>query len=143
MPVGIVDQAHLSPDGRWIAFNGNESGRWEVYVAAFPGFTGKRQLSKEGGVQPLWRRDGRELYYVGLDGILRAVAVQTNGSPEFSIPNRLFDTGLSTPSPSIEQYAVSADGQRFLILEPLDEKAQTSVSVILNWQALLPARRSR
>ena len=96
MPIGIVDQAHLSPDGRWIAFNGNKSGRWEVYVAAFPGFTGKRQLSKEGGVQPVWRRDARELYYVGLDGILRAVAVQTNiGSPEFSIANRLFDTGPS------------------------------------------------
>ena len=143
VPVGIVDQAHLSPDGRWIAFNGNESGRWEVYVAAFPGFTGKRQLSKEGGVQPLWRRDGRELYYVGLDGILRAVAVQTNGSPEFSISNRLFDTGLPHPRHRIEQYAVSADGQRFLILQPLDDNVRTSVGVILNWQALLQAHRSR
>ena len=94
-------------------------------------------------MQPLWRRDGRELYYVGLDGILRAVAVQTNSSPEFSIPNRLFDTGLPTPSPSIDQYAVSADGQRFLILQPLDDNVRTSLGVILNWQALLQAGRSR
>jgi len=60
------DAPHVSPDGRWIAYNSNESGRWEVFVAAFPGFTDKRQVSNGGGVQPVWRKDGKEL------GLLRS-----------------------------------------------------------------------
>jgi hypothetical protein len=91
----------------------------------------------------VWRQDGRELYYLGLDGGLRAVAVQANGSPQLSVPNRLFDTGLATPSGSLEQYAVSADGQQFLVLQPREDTVRNSVGVIQNWQALLQARRSR
>jgi len=142
-PAGYIDQPQFSPDGRWIAYNANESGRHEVYVTAFPATSERWQVSNDGGVQPVWRQDGRELYYLGLDGVLRAVAVQTDGSPQFSMPNRLFDTGLAAPSPSIEQYAVSADGQRFLILKPLDEKVRNSVGVILNWQALMQARSTQ
>ena len=142
-PAGYIDQSQFSPDGRWIAYNGNESGRHEVYVTAFPATSDRWQVSNDGGVQPVWRQDGRELYYLSLDGVLRAVAVPANGSPQFSMPNRLFDTGLATPSPSIEQYAVSADGQRFLILKPGEDKVRNSVGVILNWQALLQARQSR
>ena len=60
----VEDEVHVSPDGRWVAFNADESGRWEVYVAAFPAFTSKRQISSGGGVQPQWRADGRELFYL-------------------------------------------------------------------------------
>jgi len=60
----IKDEIHVSPDGQWVASNANESGAWEVYVAAFPSFTSKRQVSSGGGVQPQWRADGRELFYV-------------------------------------------------------------------------------
>ena len=60
----IEDEVHVSPDGRWVAFHTNESGRWEIYVAAFPTFTAKRQLSSGGGVQPQWRADSRELFYL-------------------------------------------------------------------------------
>ena len=67
------DQFHLSPDGRWIAFNSQESGRWEVYVASFPSFADKRQVSRGGGCQPLWRNDGKEFFYLGLEGKLMAV----------------------------------------------------------------------
>ncbi len=63
-PQIIEDQLHVSPDGRWIAFNSDETGRWEVYVASFPEFTGKRQISNNAGVQPVWRRDSRELFYL-------------------------------------------------------------------------------
>ena len=140
---GYIDQSQFSPDGRWVAYNGNESGRPEVYVTAFPATSDWWQASNDGGVQPVWRQDGRELYYLSLDGVLRAVAVQANGSPQFSTPKRLFDTGLATPSPQVEQYAVSADGQRFLILKPAEDKVRNSVGLILNWQALLQARRSR
>ena len=69
------DQSHVSPDGKWIAFNSDESGRWEVYVAKFPEFSGKRQLSTGGGMQPLWRRDSRELFYFSPQGILMAVEI--------------------------------------------------------------------
>ena len=70
------DELHLSPDGRWVAFNSDESGRWEVYVASFPGFTSKQQLSGQGGVQPQWRADGRELFYLALDGTMMSVGVE-------------------------------------------------------------------
>src|SRR6188474_3217219 len=64
------DEVHVSPDGRWAAFQADESGRWEVYVAAFPTFTSKRQISSGGGFQPQWRGDGRELFYLSPDGAL-------------------------------------------------------------------------
>jgi Tol biopolymer transport system component len=70
------DEPHVSPDGRWIAYNSYETGRWEVYVAAFPGFGDKRQVSRSGGGQALWRKDGRELFYLGLDGKLMAMDVK-------------------------------------------------------------------
>jgi hypothetical protein len=74
---------------------------------------------------------------------LKAVAVQTGERPQFSVPARLFDTGLAAPSPWIEQYAVSADGRRFLILKPRGNTVRNSVGVILNWPALLQAGRSQ
>jgi hypothetical protein len=142
-PAGYIEQAQFSPDGHWIAYNADENGRHEVYVTAFPS-TGERwQVSEDGGVQPVWRQDGRELYYLGLDGVLKAVALQPGDRPQFSVPSRLFDTGLAAPSADIEQYAVGADGQRFLILKPLANRVRNSVGVILNWPALLQAGPSR
>ena len=71
----IEDEVHVSPDGRWVAFQADESGRWEIYVAAFPTFTSKRQISSGGGLQPQWRGDGRELFYLSPDGSLMSVRV--------------------------------------------------------------------
>lgn len=141
-PAGYIDQAQFSPDKRWIAYNANDSGRFEVYVTAFPS-TGERwQISDDGGVQPVWRHDGRELYYLGLDGVLKVTARKTGDGPPFSPPTNLFDTGLASPSSDVEQYSASADGQRFLILKPLNDTVRNSVGVILNWTGLLQARRS-
>ena len=67
------DNPRVSPDGHWVAYNSIESGRWEVYVAAFPTFADKRQVSVNGGCQPLWRKDGKELFYLTLEGKLMAV----------------------------------------------------------------------
>ena len=140
---GSMDQARFSPDGRWIAYNADDSGRHEVYVTAFPP-TGAapRPVSPGGGVQPVWRQDGRELYYLGLDGVLKAVVVSPGERPQFSSPTRLLDTGLAAPSPWVEQYAVSGDGQRFLILKPVEDRVRNSMGVILNWPALLQSGRS-
>ena len=110
------DELHVSPDGRWVAFNGRQSGRWEVYVATFPAFTSRRQISEAGGVQPLWRADGRELFYLAPDGSMMSARVDTRSGLTVSPPSRLFSTRLTT-NPNLAHYAVTADGQRFLGIE--------------------------
>jgi hypothetical protein len=82
------------------------------------------------------------LYYLGLDGTLNSVEVRMGERPQFSTRRRLFQTGLQ-PSDNIEQYAASGDGQRFLLLKVVEDKNLSSIGVILNWPALLPATRSR
>jgi len=112
-----------------------------VYVTRYPASAERWQVSDNGGVQPVWRQDGRELYFLALDGALMAVTPRADAGSPFSPARRLFDTSLAAPSPSIEQYAASADGQRFLLLKPLDDKVRNSVGVILNWPELLQHRQ--
>ncbi|MDA2925238.1 hypothetical protein MYX65_11425, partial [Acidobacteria bacterium AH-259-L09] len=125
------DELHVSPDGQWIAYNSNESGRWEVYVASFPEFTEKRQVSNAAGCQALWRRDGKELFYLGLDGKLMAVGVKSGSTLETGIPKVLFQTGVRV-DPRWDHYCVTGDGERFLVNEPAEETAQP-LTVVLNW----------
>jgi Tol biopolymer transport system component/DNA-binding winged helix-turn-helix (wHTH) protein len=129
------DNFVLSPDERWVAFNSNESGRWEVYVAAFPAFTEKRQVSATGGCQALWRKDGKELFYLTMDGKLMAAEVKTGASLQSRIPQMLFQS-RTTVSPIYIQYCVSADGKRFLIKDPAGEDG-APFTVVLNWTAAL------
>ncbi|HEV8346630.1 MAG TPA: protein kinase [Vicinamibacterales bacterium] len=128
---GSKDQSHLSPDGRWIAFNSDESGGWEVYVARFPDFSGKRQVSNHGGTQPLWRGDSRELFYLSPQGMLMAVETRAAETMQPSVPRALFQTNL-IPGAGVGQYGVTANGQRFLIAEPATKDDQ-SITMILNW----------
>ena len=114
IPTG--DELHVSPDGRWVAFNAPQSGRWEVYVAAFLAFTSRRQISEAGGVQPLWRADGRELFYLAPDGSMMNARVETHSGLTVSPASRLFSTRLAA-TPYVAQYAVTGDGQRFLGIE--------------------------
>ena len=100
-------------------------------------------MSNNGGVQPVWRQDGRELYYLRLDGVLEG-----GGGPDRWPPPILNAQPLVRYWPCdtlaiIEQYAVGADGQRFLILKPAADKVRNSVGVILNWPSLVQGRRSR
>jgi Tol biopolymer transport system component len=143
-PPFLEDQSQVSPDGRWIAFNSDESGRWEVYVARFPEFTDKRQVSSAGGMQPRWRRDGGELFYLSLEGAIMAAEVaggSTHGSGGGGVhgaqitgaPRPLFQTHLS-PSPTVPQYDVTADGTRFLVLEPARSGGEP-ITFVLNWAA--------
>ena len=103
------DEVHVSPDGHWVAFHADESGRWEVYLAAFPTFTSKRQVSSGGGVQPQWRQDGRELFYLGPDGSMMSVRVELGTDLTVRTPARLFTTNIA-PDPFVPQYGVTADG---------------------------------
>jgi eukaryotic-like serine/threonine-protein kinase len=135
-------QAQISPNGRWVAFTADETGTWEVYVRAFPTAGGKHTISTHRGFQPRWRADGRELFYVAPDRMLMAVPIRENtGALEVGIPQPLFRvqtrTGLVTHRRS---YAVAANGQRFLV-ETENQRANQSVTVILNWRP--PASSSR
>ena len=108
-------QARFSPDGRWLAYMSDESGRFEVYVQPFP-FTGaKYQVSPNGGSQPVWRRDGRELFFIGADARLMATGVKASPTFAADTPVALFDTRIGIPTePFLHSYA-TVDGQRFLI----------------------------
>jgi eukaryotic-like serine/threonine-protein kinase len=127
----VEDETHVSPDGRWVAFHTNESGRWEVYVAAFPTFTAKRQVSSGGGVQPQWRADSRELFYLAPDGSMMSVRVDPRATLTVSPPSFLFPTKMST-GPDVPQYSATADGQRFLGLERVG--GDSSFTFLLNWR---------
>jgi Tol biopolymer transport system component len=129
----LEDQSHVSPDGRRIAFNSDETGGWEVYVATFPEFTEKHQISNGGGVQPMWRRDGKELFYLTPGGRMMSAQIGTSRVPAFSTPRVLFETHIQ-PDSGLQQYAPSPDGQKFLVLEQDARTAQT-LNITLQWSA--------
>jgi Tol biopolymer transport system component len=132
--------ARFSPDVRWVAYASDESGRSEVYVQSFPATGGKWQISSGGGDQPLWRRDGKELFYVAADGKLMTAEVNQGASTfQSSVPKPLL--GLHVPTigiTSIRNYIlVTSDGKRFLIVNSIEDAASFPITVILNWTSLL------
>jgi len=131
----IKDEFHLSPDGRLIAWGENRTGKWEVFVALFPSFDNITQVSRAGGAQPRWRGDCRELFFIDLAGKMMSATVESGHSPKISAPRVLFDTGL-VPDPTVNQYAVTKDGLKFLVLEPRKGFVET-YSVVLDWPAAL------
>jgi Tol biopolymer transport system component/predicted Ser/Thr protein kinase len=129
------DEPHVSPDGRWITYASNESGQWEIYVAAFPSFGSRRQMSNAGGMGPVWRADGKELFYLSPVGKLMSVGFKGGTQPEASVPVELFQTRLRADN-RYNQYTVTGDGQRFLVYEPVEENDQP-YHVLMNWTSLL------
>jgi Tol biopolymer transport system component len=125
------DAPRVSPDGRWISYNTDESGRWEVYIASFPSFQNRRQVSSSGGVQGVWNKDGKELYYLSLDGVLMSVAVKPGPPLDTGIPQTLFPTRIAV-SATADQYGVFDGGRKFLVIEPVETQAQP-ITVVLNW----------
>ncbi|HVH29359.1 MAG TPA: protein kinase [Vicinamibacterales bacterium] len=128
-------QARFSPNTRWVAYASDESGRFEVYVRPFPAASGQTQISIAGGTQPEWRRDGKELFYISADGKLTAVPVTTDGATfSAGTPLGLFDVEVPEPNPPFPtDYAVTADGQRFLVNTVVDQPTRPALTVILNW----------
>ena len=127
----------FSPDGKWIAYQSNESGRFEVYVQPFPGPGGRSTVSTGGGAQVRWRHDGKELFYIALDGRLMAVPVSlapNDQTLEPGTPVPLFATRVGGAVQSVfrQQYMVSTDG-RFL-MSTLVEEAASPITMILNWK---------
>jgi serine/threonine protein kinase len=127
--------AQFSPDGRWVAYESNESGRYEIYLQRFRGPETKTVVSTDGGIQPRWGPDGRELFYVAPDARLMVVPLrlQAAGNIEPASPMPLFQTrvnGTPTGGSGVE-YAISNDGKRFL-MNTLVEQTAAPITLILN-----------
>lgn len=127
------DEPRVSPDGHWVVYNSDESGRWEVYLASFPDFGSRRQLSTKGGVQGYWRGDGREIFYLSAEGEIMSVEIKQGAAPEPGIPKVLFRTRIPVAA-QLDQYAVTRNGQRFLVLELSEAQARPFI-VVVNWPA--------
>jgi eukaryotic-like serine/threonine-protein kinase len=128
-------QPRLSPDSRWLAYASDESGDWEVYVRPFPEGRGKWLVSTAGGSQPLWRGDGKELFYVAADDRLVAVPIRGTDTFEAGVSQSLFTTRIpAVLAPYRTNYAVSPDGQRFLINSVTPDATPSAITIAVNWQ---------
>jgi serine/threonine-protein kinase len=128
-PAGETGAA-ISPDGRWVAYVSNSN----VFVRAFPGPGGVWQISTEGGAEPAWARGGKELFY-RKGGQMMAVEVRTQPTFSAGSPKLLFQGPFEEGSDFRRMYDVSPDGQRFLMLKPVESQASahTQINVVLNW----------
>ena len=133
-----LKSGRFSPDGKWVAYSSNESGRWEIYVTSFPEAHGKWQVSNTGGDQPRWRGDGKELFYLSTDSKIMSVPVKTGSNFDAGTPTALFQANPREMFATSElfSYDVSNDGQKFLINTQLKTE-MTPMSVVLNWSARL------
>jgi serine/threonine protein kinase/Tol biopolymer transport system component len=124
----------FSPDARWLAYISDESGRYEIYVQPYPGPGGKWQISTEGGTEPMWNPKGRELFYRSGD---KMMAVDITTQPGFAAgkPRMLFAGRYQATPVQSADYDVSSDGQRFLMLKPVEhmEAGPAQINVVLNW----------
>jgi hypothetical protein len=131
----VINTARFSPDGRWVAYDSDESGSYEIYVRPFPppaGGGGTRMVSQTSGAYPRWRRDGKELFYLRLDGELMAADVISSGAAfEHGTPKPLFKAAY------VNGWDVSADGKRFLFTVAGMEPPQSPFNVVLNWMSIL------
>jgi hypothetical protein len=129
----------FAPNARWIAYASNETSQTNVYVQTFPGTSGKYQISRDGGSQPVWRADGKELFYLAADGTLMAVAIDATVHVA-GVPQALFVTTAPIFNSSQSQYAAAKDGKRFLINAIPQQSRAAPLTVVLNWQEELKQR---
>jgi Tol biopolymer transport system component len=132
----ITGLPQVSPDGRWVAYTSTESGRLEIYVAAYPS-GGKYQVSQNGGNEPRWRADGIELFYVDAENYIVAAEVDAGASFEVASTTRLFQFHGAGGH---WRYDVSNDGQRFLVTRALDEDLLSPVTIVTDWTGKVAAR---
>jgi hypothetical protein len=129
----------LSPDGHWLAFASDDTGMSEVYVQPFPEGGNRILVSRSSGAWPVWRRDGKELFFIAADSRLMAVSVSLTGGFQPGTPQPLFEVplgggrGLGSPA----QYDVTSDGQRFLVNARVGNFQVSPIHVVLNWPRLL------
>jgi Tol biopolymer transport system component len=132
--------ARFSPDGKWVVYSSNQSGRYEIYVRPFPADDTRsvgKLISTHGGSEPRWPRGGEEIFYIDPNDMLMAVKVTTGETVEAGVPNALF---LTRPVGAVLRYDVTSDGERFLVATPTDDTVSAPVTVVLNWFAELDRR---
>jgi eukaryotic-like serine/threonine-protein kinase len=132
-----MKNGQFSPDGKWVAYASNESGKWEIYVTSFPDAHGKWQVSNGGGDQPRWRGDGKEIFYLAADGKIMAVPVNegANFNPRTPVPLFQANQRALVATSELLAYDVTRDGQRFLINTHVKGGEIQPMSVVLNWDA--------
>ena len=136
---GLMKNAQFSPNGKWVAYASNESGKWEIYVTNFPEAKAKWQVSNGGGEQPRWRADGKELFFLSGEGKMVSVPVRGEANFDTGAPVELFQANpreLVATSEQLE-YAVTRDGQRFLINTEVKGAETRPMSIVMNWDAEL------
>ncbi len=126
----------ISPDGRWLAFQSAESGDNQIYVIGFSGGGGRWQISTNGGTEPAWGPNGKELFYIAPDNKMMRVGVTTGQRFEAGVPEALFPVTLAEFS-GRNRYRISPDGERFLVLGPKAGDARPPITVLLHWKQLL------
>ena len=132
-----LDEPQISPDGRWLAYTSQESGRVNVYLKGLQQTGETVRVSPGGGGQPKWSRDGRELFYVTSDGHLEVVKVREDDTGlDVGLPTRLFEVKVHQGG-SFDDYAVSPDAKRFLVKVPAGEPPEARLHVVTNWTSLL------
>jgi eukaryotic-like serine/threonine-protein kinase len=133
----LETHAQFSPDGRWVAYTSDESGRAEVYIQSFPIGAGKWQISTAGGDQSQWRSDGKELFYLAADRSVMAVSIGGSGTLEIGRPTALFQAAvpLAGIADSRNDYVPTQDGQRFLVNMLADTTNSQPLTFVLNWAA--------
>ena len=126
----------FSPDGQWMAYESDKSGQIEVYLTPYPGPGGEQQVSTDGGSQPRWSPDGRELFYQAGAGQVMSVSVQTSPPVELGTPRLLFEVANMVPG-----FDVHPDGERFVVVTSGGSDSSTSqINVVLNWLEELTER---
>ncbi len=125
--------AVFSPDGRWVAYESDESGSYQIYLSPFPAGGGKWGVSQGGGVQPMWKHDGSALYYLTQDGKLMEVSIQEKGSAvEIGTPRQLFQQPLTASGPGDRGYSVAPDGERFL-MNRAEQGSSPPLVLVTDW----------
>jgi eukaryotic-like serine/threonine-protein kinase len=135
-------QPAFSPDGRYLAYASDESGIWQVYVRTFPAAGEPWQVSTDGGFQPSWRRDGKEMFYLSASKKIMAVDVTTDAKTGFrtGLPHELFAVRFDGPPEWWYVYAPAADGKRFLVANLAKEDTANPIQVVFNWRGPDTAR---
>lgn len=134
----------FSPDGRWIGYTSDETGRLEVYIQEVSppnvrAASSRLQVSADGGSRLRWRRDATEVFYIAPEGELISVPLKIHGSLDAGVPRKLFHTAIGNPTSITDSpgYAVAADGQRFLMYAPSKPPIPSRIEVVLNWATAL------
>ena len=134
---GVQNRAAFAPDGRWVAYTSDESGSPQIYVQPFPVAGGRFQISRDGGAQPQWRGDGKELFFVTPDGSVMSAAIDTTRDFQAGIPQILFQASPASAA-GRRQYAAARDGKRFLMINTDRAAIGSPLTVVVNWLASVP-----